>query len=376
MPRGSGGDYQLPTGNPVVSDTLIEASWANTTLDDLANAMTDSLSRSGKGGMTAAFKIADGTKSAPGLSFTAEASSGLYRNSAGEVVMSVLGVDHMRWNAGVTQIWNGAVWTSIISEAPSDDNYYSRINDGWAVDPQIELNRLGIIANTDAIGVNETNILSNLALINTNITNIGINAAAIATGTYTNIDALDVRVTQNESDLSLVSAAVLANADAISTGAYTNPETLDDRATALEGQTGSAWELDALQASGDYVGANTVFTASGNIDAGACVVKGVGATTVAQGRSNADGLERVFCINTGSTQLASGQDRSMILNGYVRLDTWSFFVGAILWLDANGQPTDVEPTGSELYKVRIGYAIRSNIIYFNPQVSKPEQNPT
>ncbi|GAF72642.1 unnamed protein product, partial [marine sediment metagenome] len=56
MPRDGSGNYTLPSGNPVVSGTLITPSWANPTMSDLGNEMTDSLSRSGKGGMTVAFQ--------------------------------------------------------------------------------------------------------------------------------------------------------------------------------------------------------------------------------------------------------------------------------------------------------------------------------
>ena len=53
MPRDSQGIYTLPAsaGNPVVPDTLIEASWANGTMDDVALALTDSLPRSGSAPM-------------------------------------------------------------------------------------------------------------------------------------------------------------------------------------------------------------------------------------------------------------------------------------------------------------------------------------
>ena len=53
MPRDSSGVYRLPSGNPVVPDTLIESVWANTTLDDVANALTGSLPRSGVAPMLA-----------------------------------------------------------------------------------------------------------------------------------------------------------------------------------------------------------------------------------------------------------------------------------------------------------------------------------
>jgi hypothetical protein len=76
-----------------VSGTVITADWGNTTLNDVATALTDSLSRSGKGGMTAPFTIADGTVSAPALSFVNESSTGFYRAGAGDFRISILGAD-------------------------------------------------------------------------------------------------------------------------------------------------------------------------------------------------------------------------------------------------------------------------------------------
>jgi hypothetical protein len=63
----------------------------NNTMADLAAEIQDSLSRSGKGGMSVAFKNADGTVGAPGITFSAETTSGMYRNAAGDLRISVLG---------------------------------------------------------------------------------------------------------------------------------------------------------------------------------------------------------------------------------------------------------------------------------------------
>jgi hypothetical protein len=102
MPRNASGTYTLPSGNPVVAGTTIEATWANTTLNDVANELTNSLSRTGAGGMLAPFRLADGTVGAPGIAFLNETSSGLYRPSASNVSMSVSGVTAMTWsNANV-----------------------------------------------------------------------------------------------------------------------------------------------------------------------------------------------------------------------------------------------------------------------------------
>jgi len=93
MPRNGSGVYTLPAGNPVVPGTTIESTWANDTLEDVANELTNSLSRTGAGGMLAPFRIADGTVSAPGLSYLNETNSGLYRSGSGSVWMSILGVN-------------------------------------------------------------------------------------------------------------------------------------------------------------------------------------------------------------------------------------------------------------------------------------------
>ena len=58
MPRDSQGLYTLPAGNPVVEGTLIEAAWANGTMNDLAQALTDSLPRSGAAPMVGPLTLA------------------------------------------------------------------------------------------------------------------------------------------------------------------------------------------------------------------------------------------------------------------------------------------------------------------------------
>lgn len=99
MSRNASGVYTLPGAvNPVVTNTQITVTWANTTLQDLATAMTDSLDRQGRGSMLAALKLVDGTVGAPGLSFGSETSSGLYRAAANVVVMSVAGAELMRFH--------------------------------------------------------------------------------------------------------------------------------------------------------------------------------------------------------------------------------------------------------------------------------------
>ena len=52
MSRNGSGQYNLPSGNPVVTGTTISSVWANNTLTDIANALTQSVSADGQTPMT------------------------------------------------------------------------------------------------------------------------------------------------------------------------------------------------------------------------------------------------------------------------------------------------------------------------------------
>ncbi|HSJ40321.1 MAG TPA: hypothetical protein VK955_04635 [Xanthobacteraceae bacterium] len=103
MPRNSSGVYQLPAGNPVVSGTLIESVWANSTMSDIAQALTDSLDRFGRSTMAAPMLLNDGTLASPGLAFGAESSTGLFRKAAKVLGVSVGGQEIATFTqAGIT----------------------------------------------------------------------------------------------------------------------------------------------------------------------------------------------------------------------------------------------------------------------------------
>lgn len=107
MPRNGSGVYSLPSGNPVVAGTTIEASWANSTLDDLGTAMTNSLSRNGEGAMLAPLRIVDGTMGAPALAFATETGSGFYRSGTTTYRASVNGSDVFEFNASGVSVPSG-----------------------------------------------------------------------------------------------------------------------------------------------------------------------------------------------------------------------------------------------------------------------------
>jgi hypothetical protein len=77
MSRNGSGTYNLPAGNPVVTNTIISSTWANNTLSDIANALTGSLAADGQTTATGNLNLgnnkitnlADGTASSDGVNY-------------------------------------------------------------------------------------------------------------------------------------------------------------------------------------------------------------------------------------------------------------------------------------------------------------------
>ena len=57
MSRNGSGTYSLPAGNPVVSGTTITSAWANSTLNDIATALTGSVAADGQTPMTGTLNL-------------------------------------------------------------------------------------------------------------------------------------------------------------------------------------------------------------------------------------------------------------------------------------------------------------------------------
>lgn len=119
MPRDGGGTYTLPAGNPVIPGTIIETTWANPTMNDIAAALTDSLSRTGSGGMIVPFLNADGTVNLPGISWANQQNMGFYRPNLDEMRVSVAANDKARWTSDALNpmdIFVGGMWVAVMNE--------------------------------------------------------------------------------------------------------------------------------------------------------------------------------------------------------------------------------------------------------------------
>lgn len=97
--RNSSGTYSLPAGNPVVSGTTITSATHNTTMSDIATAITDSLDRSGRGAMLAPLECTNGTVAAPSITFDSDVDTGLYRVASNDLGATAGGVLAQRWIA-------------------------------------------------------------------------------------------------------------------------------------------------------------------------------------------------------------------------------------------------------------------------------------
>lgn len=106
MPRAANGNYTLPVGNPVVTNTPISSTVQNTTMSDVAAALSDSLSRSGLGGMLAPLPFIAGTVNSPGFTWSTELVSGFYLAGTNDMRATVAGVQRMRWTSVGCDIWD------------------------------------------------------------------------------------------------------------------------------------------------------------------------------------------------------------------------------------------------------------------------------
>lgn len=96
MPRNPSGIYSLTPGNPVVADTPIDPAWANTLLNDISAELTNSVDKQGRTAMNAPLKLADGSLTAPALTFNSDANSGIYRQGPDEWSLVAGGVELLR----------------------------------------------------------------------------------------------------------------------------------------------------------------------------------------------------------------------------------------------------------------------------------------
>jgi len=163
MPRDSAGNYTLPAGNPVVTDTIIEAIWANATMPDLGAEITNSLDRQGRGSMLAQLKILDGSVSVPGIAFNSELNTGFYW-LANRLYMGLNGIAKARLDSSaLLQVLQGADWRAVAPQTTKGDVVVASDTDNVRV--PVGLDGQSLVADSaDGLGV-RWGILNNYSAI-------------------------------------------------------------------------------------------------------------------------------------------------------------------------------------------------------------------
>jgi len=95
----SSGNFSLPVGYTATTGETIQASQHNPPLEAIAAALSARLSRSGVAPMTGPLRLADGTVSAPSLTFATGTDTGLYKTSTG-LAVTVNGTKVAEFGAG------------------------------------------------------------------------------------------------------------------------------------------------------------------------------------------------------------------------------------------------------------------------------------
>ena len=128
MPRNSSGVYTLPASNPVAPNTIIATSWANPTMSDIGTELTNSLDRNGRGGMLAPFRISDGLVNTPGLAFTNEPATGIWRPGTGAMGVTVQGQNVATFYVKRFDLADGSVVSGNFSSATLTDRVFFQTN--------------------------------------------------------------------------------------------------------------------------------------------------------------------------------------------------------------------------------------------------------
>lgn len=83
MPRDGSGNYTLPhDASAMAANTLADVSEVNENYADIATALTGSLPRDGSAAMLAPLLAVAGSVSAPGITFSGDTDTGLYRSAS------------------------------------------------------------------------------------------------------------------------------------------------------------------------------------------------------------------------------------------------------------------------------------------------------
>lgn len=212
MSRNGSGVYSLPAGNPVVTGTTISSSWANTTLSDIATALTGSVAADGQTAMTGNLQmgnnkitgLANGSASTDALAF-GQIAAGTMAGSFTTLTASSTATLNTLSSSGATITGGSINGTTVGATTPNTGAFTSLSASGaFAANGGATLGDASgdaLTINSSAVSIpNGLNFDSNTLVIDAANNNVGI-------GTSSPASQLDVSKT-GDATLSLTSSGV------------------------------------------------------------------------------------------------------------------------------------------------------------------------
>ena len=115
MPFNGSGTFSIV--NTFIPNTTILSSEVNANFADIASGLSNVLTRDGQAGMTAALKAITGSAGAPSITFTADATTGIYLISAGNLGLTTSGILAATFDSSqvmtLAQLGRAKLWTVV-----------------------------------------------------------------------------------------------------------------------------------------------------------------------------------------------------------------------------------------------------------------------
>jgi hypothetical protein len=233
--------FSSPAAQTVISPTDAEAFF-----DDIETEINDSLSRSGKGGMsaTAVLKLADGTSAAPALTFTTDTDTGIARTTANTMVVAASGVAQITITPTVTTFGSPITFptttitglTNKASPNSADDYIIIYDNAGTAV-KKATVGSVGSAGSVSSIAGNTGAFTLSNGITNSANDIQGVNATASTVGV---VKRQRIAIVREEQTVGTAGGTFTAGSDAT--------RTLNTEGSDLDGITSLASNRFTLQA--------------------------------------------------------------------------------------------------------------------------------